>query len=161
MQGVLSHSTTTLWHGDVTDVVKLNADKYAAIDDFLRAARPAAADLIPLGVAASSSSVTRGGTVDFTFRILNYGRTDFTPSWSYSIRLSNNPFISAIDEVLAIGTSTGDIDSLDVGDRTVTVGIPSGIATGTWYLGVILTASDGDSSNNTTASTDVVALTIL
>lgn len=161
VQGVLSHGTTTLWHGDVTDIVKLNADKYAAIDDFLRAARPAAADLMPLGVSTSSSSVARGSTVDFTFRILNYGRTDFTSSWSYSIRLSSNQFISATDEVLAVGTSTGDIDSLDVGDLTVTVGIPSGIATGTWHLGVILTASDGNTSNNATASTDVVALTIL
>jgi V8-like Glu-specific endopeptidase len=160
VMGVASHQSWTLWNGDVTDVVHLTAAKFTSVQSLLTSARSSTTDLIPLVSGVSASSVRRGNTVDVTFRVLNYGRTSFTPSWSYSIRLSSNTNITTSDPELASGLTTADIGSMDVSERTRTVTIPSGSSTGTWYLGVILTATDAVTGNNTTASTDVKAVSV-
>lgn len=160
VMGVASHRSWTVWHGDVTDVVHLTPAKFTSVQTMLTSARSPTTDLIPLVSGLSASSVGRGKPIAVTFRVLNYGSASYTPSWNYSIRLSSNTSIETSDPQLASGLSTANIGSMDVAESTLTVTIPSSTATGTWYFGVILTASDAVTGNNTTTATEVRAFTV-
>lgn len=163
VHGVMSHGTWTVWHGDVSDIVRLGEDKFEALQDFLRDARPSGADLVPFAVDLPSTTVTRGGSVAVSFKILNYGRTDFTSSFSYEVRFSTNDFISTYDAraMPIVYVLSPTIDSIDVDSRTVTVTVPTSLGTGTHYVGVRLVTSDADTSNDTTAATEVFRVTVL
>ncbi|MEE2888063.1 MAG: trypsin-like serine protease, partial [Planctomycetota bacterium] len=158
VHGVLSHGTWTVWHGDVTDIVRLNESKFDSVKSYLEGYRPSSADIMPLYVRCDSS-VGRGDSLSVTFRILNYGRSDKN-GFSYKIYLSTNDYISTSDTLLTSVTTSSTVDDVSTKDFTKTVTIPSALTTGTWYIGVMTTSSDANSSNNTTQDQEVAQITV-
>ena len=158
VHGVLSHGTTTVWHGDVTDVVRLNESKFNSVKDYLRDHRPSSADVMPIYVRCNSS-VGRGDNLSVTFRVLNYGRSNKN-GITYKIYLSKDDYISSSDTLLATVSSSSTINDVSTRDYTKTVTIPSIKSTGTWHIGVVITSSDADSTNNTTRDQEVAQITI-
>jgi len=157
VHGVMSHGTWTVWHGDVADVVRLNESKFDAVKSFLRSARPSSADLVPIYVRNSKSSVKRGNDVTVTFRVLNYGRSKKS-GFSYKIYFSRDKTITSADTLLHTGTRTSTINSIATRDCSRTVSIPTSARVGAGYIGVVITSSDARSSNNTTGTEDVGSL---
>lgn len=161
IHGVLSHTSWTIGHGRVSDVVRLGEDKYDEVNDFIDDNRPSGTDLIPLGVDPSSTSIVRGSSVDVDFTILNYGETDFSGAYSYRIVLSTDSVIDSSDTILAnpvvIGASFPAYDTKEI-SRSVT--IPSSLARGSYYMGVLLSSSDSVTSNNATGQQDLKLVTL-
>jgi V8-like Glu-specific endopeptidase len=159
--GVLSHGSWTVWHGDVTDVVRLTSARCDAFQDFMSDARTASADLMPMGVEVSDSTPARGQSVDVSFVVLNYGNSDHTGGMSYTVRLSTNTTITTSDPAAITSImSWFPVDSVDTSIKTATITIPTTLGTGTYYVGVTINTSDADTSNNTTGSQDVFAITV-
>ena len=51
----------------------------------------------------------------------------------------------------------GALETIDLHDS---ITIPTGIGTGTWYIGIILTTADARSGNQITLAQDVLKITV-
>ena len=159
VHGVLSHGTKTLWHKNVTDMVRLTHSKFVALGDFLKLCRPMASDLIPVYTRTSKERVGRGKSVGVTVRVLNYGRiANLSPSCN--IYASRDRNISGADTLLGNARKAGLLTSINATDIAATVNLPASLATGTWYIGAVITSRDANNANNTTGVQDVARIVV-
>ena len=166
VHGVLSHAPG--WYPNKTDVVRLRDEKYDDIRDWMNEHRGTVVDLTPLAVrfneavyASAPTSVSRGSSYAFEFTVLNYSRVARSGGLTYTWRLSTNDTISSGDTLLGSVTKTSvPVGALEILDLHDSLSIPSSIAAGTYYLGVILTTSDARSGNQITLAQDVLKLTV-
>ena len=93
-------------------------------------------DLVPTSVSGPSSGV-RGGTAQVSVQISNTGMED-TTNVDYSIYLSADASISGTGNDVLIGSDvTGTIAQGNAWSGLVNLGIPSNLADGCWYWGII------------------------
>jgi len=165
VHGVLSHAPG--WYPNKTDCVRLRDEKCDDINDWMDDHRGTVADLTPLSVRCTTAVVglpsgfARGSSYTIEFACHNYSRASRSGSLTYSIMISSDDTISTTDTRLLAGSRSsvaiGALDTLDLHD---TVTIPTGLAAGTWYIGVILQTADGRSGNQITLAQDVLKITV-
>ncbi|MCA8973384.1 MAG: hypothetical protein KDC98_01615, partial [Planctomycetes bacterium] len=147
---------------------RLRDEKYDDVRDWLNDHRGTVADLTPLSMrfndavySTPPTSVTRGNSYALEFTVLNYSRVSRSGSLSYRYRLSTDSTITTADTGLTSVTKTSvPVSALDTLDLHDTVSIPTGIAAGTYYIGVILTTSDARSGNQQTLGQDTLKVTV-
>ncbi|TWT44090.1 Glutamyl endopeptidase precursor [Phycisphaerae bacterium RAS1] len=141
-------STSSPWH---SDCCRLTSGDFSDIESAILSATPSSADLVPLDVDGPSYGV-RGSAFpsSLSVRIVNSSRVSWSGTLTYTWYLSTNDNISTGDLPIAYttrsGISIGDNDSVVPSGSALTV--PTGISAGSYFVGVIVTSSDSDSSNN-------------
>ncbi|MCX5688760.1 MAG: hypothetical protein NTV94_03035 [Planctomycetota bacterium] len=135
-------------------------------DTIIPDARTSALDLQALDCNLADTSWAAGTSVSgFTFNACN--PTNANPgsqTYSYNIYLSSNTNISSTDTLLSQQSYTFDYAAMQ--NLTVNCGaftIPTSVAPGTYYIGVILdtgTGGDNNSGNNDSDTWDAVQVTI-
>ena len=95
-------------------------------------------DLIAKNFTVSSTTLTTSDTLDFTWEIENIGSGDQVNSADAGIYLSTNSTITTSDTLLHDeGFTTLGVGEEDTNEDQQGVALPSGLAPGTYYLGVI------------------------
>jgi len=103
-------------------------------------------DLIADSFTVSATSVDANGTLDFVWEVANIGNGDMTASATSGVYLSTNSTITTADQLLhQEGFSTLLSGERDTNESQSSVALPSGIAPGTYWVGVI--ADNGDTNN--------------
>ena len=108
-------------------------------------------DLVPTSVSGPSSGV-RGGTAQVSVQISNTGMED-TTNVDYSIYLSADTSITGSGNDVLVGSDvTGTIAQGNAWSGLVNLGIPSNLADGCWYWGIIVDPNNSivemDEGNN-------------
>jgi chitodextrinase len=156
---VISHTS----NGTVSKDAKVTADKLADIGAFMLANRPDAADLRILGVNTdeSNSTVLLGSQLNrLRFTILNYGEATYNGSFTASAYLSTDNVINGSDRLIGtynVNLSLGSLGTFDADFSGPT--LPMNIATGSYFLGVVLNVNDANTSNNSPGEYDQDFLT--
>ncbi len=144
----------TYYVGVVLDIADANTSNNAgSYWDAHRLTVNGVADISADSITTGSSSVLRGETITVNIDYSNLGG-DPSNTIVADFRLSNNDFISTGDISLGTTNYSGQAgDSSNSRNRSVNIPI---VAPGTYWLGVILSASDDvDSSNNWVASVPI------
>ena len=121
----------------------------------LGAAVVAQAPDLSANLVSGPSSAQAGTAIAVTRNITNIGgTTGWNGSFTYDVRLSTNTTISATDPLVTT------VSSLATGTQTISVTIPSSIAVGTYFLGIIVNpvSGEGNTSNNSIASTGTIQI---
>lgn len=144
------------------DSVRIDSDKFDDILDFIADGTPNTADLVPLAMTTTASTYAVGSRATYSFTVINNAEVSRSASMSYKVYLSTNDFISTADrQVLSVtGVSTGTIGANASVIKSGSFTIPSDLAAGTWYVGVIVTTTDADYSNNDTTGQDTKKITV-
>ncbi|MED5486183.1 MAG: CARDB domain-containing protein, partial [Candidatus Thermoplasmatota archaeon] len=108
-------------------------------------------DLEPTTVSGPASGV-RGGTAQVSVQISNTGMEDAS-NVDYSIYLSSDSSISGTGNDVLVGSDvTGTIAQSGSWSGTINLGIPSNLADGCWYWGILVDPNNSivemDESNN-------------
>lgn len=155
--GVLSHGTST-WTGHT----RITDDKFDYIRDTVVSGTPATADMIPLAVRTTPSSLTAGDRPSsLTFLIHNYASVSFNGSFAVRLYLSSNNDISTSDRLLGTAQYSGQLGAKQTARITTsTLPVIPLDEEGNQWLGVIVLVADHDTSNNDTDGWDASQITI-
>jgi len=144
---VLSNgNSTSTWFPRI-----LESKFYNIRDDFIASDTPATVDLIPLDVHTSPSSLPIGGALSsMDYLVHNYSSASWSGIVNVDVYLSSNDNISPSDILLQSHSfywSFTEKSSVRVNVSSPPL-IPSDLYAGNYYIGVVLSIADYDTSNN-------------
>src|SRR5260221_15057 len=118
-----------------------------------------AADLTPLSVQASATTVGAGHSLTTTYTVTNSGGGSATQPWTDSVFLSKDTSLDGTDVALGSTSITSDLAALGSYVTSVAGTVPVGTPGGTYYVlvetdsGNVVT--EGDETNNVAASSSI------
>lgn len=146
---------------DHTEDVILTPTKYAHIGGWIAAVTPAGYDLVPMFVK-TAAEVTAGTSLGFlNFVLHNYGNSWANTEVGYTIRLSADANITSADTYLGAGTFTINLPNKH--SELISLpppNIPSYVAAGNWYVGLIIDVADAYAFNNDTSGQEAASVAV-
>jgi V8-like Glu-specific endopeptidase len=125
---------------------------------------PSTYDLWAMWCTGTPTTVTAGQSLtDMDFNVTNYSSASTgNGPWNFDVRISTNDIISTFDILEGnynFNWTFGANGSVNV-NMGSSVQIPYNLASGTYYVGVILNNSDNDTSNNDSSGDDALQITV-
>ncbi|HDD24148.1 MAG TPA: trypsin-like serine protease, partial [Chloroflexi bacterium] len=156
---VLSAGTDS-WTWDV----RMTPTKFGHIrDNWIGGNTPGTFDLIPLDVQVSPETINCGNQLSsMSYVVHNYSSASWSGTVTVKVYLSTNDNISTYDTLIQIhqfSYNFGPKSSVRVNVTTPPT-IPSGISSGTYWIGIILDISDYNTGNNDSDGQDAATLTV-
>ncbi len=146
---------------DHSEDVILTPTKFSHIEGWINALTPSGWDLIPMFVQTDASVLAGASLSSLSFVLHNYGASWANTTVNYTIYLSSDASITSSD--LYLGTGSFSISLPDKNSQLITLSppsIPSYVASGDWFVGVIIDVPDADASNNDTSGQEAAPLTV-
>jgi len=154
---VLSNGNTSR-----TNSPRITSSTFTSIQGFISADLPSSVDVMPLWVRGTTSVNAGSALSAMSYYIHNYSSASVSQTYTVSVYLSTNDTISSGDRLL--GSHNVTVNAASKGGVAVNVSsppvIPSDVASGAYWIGVIISTSDAKSSNNDSSGDDALALTV-
>ncbi|MEZ4955465.1 MAG: trypsin-like serine protease [Saprospiraceae bacterium] len=153
-----SHSNTQNSSNPTSGQTRLNENMFEDIQERISEKTPSLPDLIPLKVSAGQSYFSQGQPLnDLGFYLHNYSSSTFNGDFEVSFYLSTNATISDSDTYLGYG----NFNDQTIGKKQTKyfyinnnpsnpIRIPDGIASGEYYIGILIENNDANPDNNNT-----------
>jgi hypothetical protein len=124
--------------------------------------RPNSADLVAMDVEMYGTYGYAGSTIDgFSFLAHNYSKASYSGSISYEIYLSTDDVISQQDIFLVAGSAPASLGPLgSVRIEHLDVPVHTNVEEGDYYIGVVITTTDSNFSNNDSSGQEAEPITI-
>jgi len=149
----------------VTNFPRITSDKFADIrDSYIGNDVPPTFDLTPLNVTAEPATVVAGNALTaFNCLIHNYSSASWSGTVTIQVYLSTDNTITTSDTLIQTQGLTTTLSSMASvrAEFAPPPTIPLATTGGDRYLGVILSISDYDSTNNKTMSWDTKRVTVV
>ncbi len=142
---------------------RVTPDKFdALVNQVVPGAYPTAADFLPLQARAPGSEVVAGESLlDFEYLVANASEADpGVRDFDVGIYLSANENISPLDRLIDTHSFSHDFGPHGVARVVLDLPIPADIASGSYWLGVLLEAEDAQPDNNESDGWDAFPVTI-
>ncbi len=144
---------------------RITSDKFGHIrDQFIADDTPSAFDLIPLNVQVSPPTTLSGGPLSsMSYLVHNYSSAGFNGTVNVSVYLSTNDIISTFDQLIqnhSFSYNFGAKSSVTV-NVTSPPTIPTSVAGGNYWIGVILDIADNSSANNDSSGQDAAPIAVV
>jgi V8-like Glu-specific endopeptidase len=155
--GVLSGSDRATHTEDVI----LTPTKFAHVGGWIAAVTPSGFDLIPLMVQTTANVAAGGNLGWLNFVLHNYGASWANGSRDYTIYLSADANITSSD--IYLGAGSFDISLPGKQSQVIALpapNIPSYVASGAWFVGIILDVADANQSNNDTSGQEAAPVAV-
>lgn len=156
---VLSAGTSTkTWD------VRITSTRFGHIrDDWIGGNTPGTFDLIPLDVQVNPGTINCGSQLSsMNYVVHNYSSASWSGTVTVKVYLSTNDNISTSDTLIQthyFSYSFGPKSSVRVNVTTPPT-IPSGLSSGTYWIGVILDISDYNTGNNDSDGQDAAQISV-
>ncbi|MCU1245495.1 MAG: hypothetical protein JWN02_1405, partial [Acidobacteria bacterium] len=155
--GVLSNGDDTF-----TDSPRILSSEFSTLLGNINDDTPTSVDIVAMGASGSSSAAAGSQVGAMSYVLYNNSTASVSTTYSVSIYLSTNNFISTSDRLLQthnvtvnLGARSGiraNVSSLPV--------IPGDVGGGSYWLGVIVNAADANTGNNASSGDDAMPITV-
>ena len=160
--GVVRAVLSTSNRVDRTDHTRLTSGKFGDIGSWVNSNTPSGFDAHALDANAAPGTVTAGTSLStLNYLVHNYSKASRSGRFNATVYLSSNDYISSYDTAISshfFDWTFSPKSSVRV--NAVLPRIPTCTPSGTYYVGIILTTSDGNTSNNATMGADAVPVRV-
>lgn len=143
-----------------TDCTLITSAKFTNIHDWISGSYPATYDLQPITFRCNAEYYAPGDHLSQpTVRVLNYSSAAYDGRVNYTIRLSTDSTISGTDREISGQHFDWDFAPRESIKVNITPpAIPDDTPPGIYYVGVLLSNSDADASNNDSSGQDAMKI---